>query len=152
MLLMMVVNHSPSQLRRFTDQPLGFFTTAEAFVFVSAFLAGTLFRRRAEKDGFTTARLSTLRRAWRIYRAHLLTPGFRLYDRQLFLERFSGHQEYVGSLRFVFRPTLSRERLGPNLAEVLDDRLRAFERRISCLALEFDLDRYRSKHKHLVAR
>jgi uncharacterized membrane protein len=49
LLLMMVVKHSPSQLRRFTDQPLGFFTTAEAFVFVSAFLAGTLFRRRAEK-------------------------------------------------------------------------------------------------------
>jgi uncharacterized membrane protein len=29
LLLMMVVDHSPSALRRFTDQPLGFFTTAE---------------------------------------------------------------------------------------------------------------------------
>jgi uncharacterized membrane protein len=28
LLLMMVVNHSPSSLRRFTDQPLGFFMTA----------------------------------------------------------------------------------------------------------------------------
>jgi hypothetical protein len=46
LLLMMVVNHSPSSLRRFTDQPVGFFTTAEAFVFVSAFLAGMLFRKR----------------------------------------------------------------------------------------------------------
>jgi hypothetical protein len=46
LLLMMVVNHSPSSLRRFTDQPVGFFTTAEAFVFVSAFLAGILFRRQ----------------------------------------------------------------------------------------------------------
>jgi hypothetical protein len=42
---MMIVDHSPSSLRRFTDQPLGFFTTAECFVFISAFLAGMLFRR-----------------------------------------------------------------------------------------------------------
>jgi hypothetical protein len=39
LLLMMSVDHSPSSLRRFTDQPLGFFSTAECFVFVSAFLA-----------------------------------------------------------------------------------------------------------------
>jgi hypothetical protein len=57
-LLMMVVNHSPSSLRRFTDQPVGFFTTAEAFVSVSAFLAGMLFRKRMEKDGFDAARSS----------------------------------------------------------------------------------------------
>ena len=55
-------------------------------------------------------------------------------------------------LRFVLRPAFSRERLGPNLAEVLHARLRVLERRVSCLALEFDLDRYRSEHKQLVAR
>jgi hypothetical protein len=58
LLLMMVVNHSSSSLRRFTDQPVGFFTTAEAFVFVSAFLAGILFRKRIEKNGFNAARSS----------------------------------------------------------------------------------------------
>src|SRR5271170_1020713 len=73
LLLMMIVNHSPSSLRRFTDQPLGFFTTAECFVFVSAFLAGMLFRKRAEKLGFAAARSFSLRRAWRIYGAHLVT-------------------------------------------------------------------------------
>jgi OpgC protein len=67
LLLMMVVNHSPSSLRRFTDQPVGFFTTAEAFVFVSAFLAGILFRKRIEKNGFNAARSSTIHRAGRIY-------------------------------------------------------------------------------------
>jgi peptidoglycan/LPS O-acetylase OafA/YrhL len=76
LLLMMVVNHSPSSLRRFTDQPVGFFTTAEAFVFVSAFLAGMLFRKRMEKDGFDAARSSTIHRAVRIYCAHLLTLAF----------------------------------------------------------------------------
>src|SRR6201987_6071688 len=71
LLLMMSVDHSPSSLRRFTDQPLGFFTTAECFVFVSAFLAGMLFRKRAEKLGFAAARSSSIHRAGRIYRAHL---------------------------------------------------------------------------------
>jgi hypothetical protein len=73
LLLMMVVNHSPSSLRRFTDQPIGFFTTAEAFVFVSAFLAGLLFRKRIDKNGFDAARSSTIHRAGRIYCAHLRT-------------------------------------------------------------------------------
>ena len=90
LLLMMVVNHSPSQLRRFTDQPVGFFTTAEAFVFVSALLAGMLFRRRTEKDGFTTARLSTVQRAWRIYRAHLLTLAFAFMIGRFFSTDFPG--------------------------------------------------------------
>src|SRR5271166_4891828 len=43
LLLMMSVDHSPSSLRRFTDQPLGFFTTAECFVFVFAFVLGSFF-------------------------------------------------------------------------------------------------------------
>jgi hypothetical protein len=62
---MMNINHSPSSLRRFTDEPLGFFTTAECFVFIAAFLAGMLFRKRAEKLGLAAARSFTIRRAWR---------------------------------------------------------------------------------------
>src|SRR3979409_1075784 len=76
LLLMMIVDHSPSSLRRFTDQPLGFFTTAECFVFVSAFLAGMLFRKRAEKLGFAAARSSSIHQARRTHRAHLLTLPF----------------------------------------------------------------------------
>ena len=66
LLLMMSVDHSPSVLRRVTDQPLGFFSTAECFVFVSAFLAGMIFRKRAEKLGFAAARASSIHRAGRI--------------------------------------------------------------------------------------
>src|SRR5260370_7427308 len=76
LLLMMSVDHSPSSLRRFTDQPLGFFTTAECFVFVSAFLAGMLFRKRAEKLGFAAARSSSIHRSGRIYLAPLVTLAF----------------------------------------------------------------------------
>jgi hypothetical protein len=118
LLLMMVVNHSPSALRRFTDQPLGFFTTAECFVFVSAFLAGMLFRKRAEKLGFAAARSCSLRRAWRIYGAHLVTIAFAFALGSFFLPELPGITNLldhylmhpwaaiVGSLALVFRPPL----------------------------------------------
>ena len=51
LLLMMSVDHSPSSLRRFTDQPRGFFSAAECFVFVSAFLAGMIFARVPKSSG-----------------------------------------------------------------------------------------------------
>jgi hypothetical protein len=95
-LLMMIVDHSPSQLRIFTDQPVGFFSTAEGFVFVSAFLAGMLFRRRTEKSGFAAARSAMICRAWRIYRAHLLTIAFAFVIGSLFLAEFPGVGNLLG--------------------------------------------------------
>src|ERR1700738_1728408 len=118
LLLMMSVDHSPSSLRRFTDQPLGFFTTAECFVFVSAFLAGMLFRKRAEKLGFAAARSSSIRRAGRIYLAHLVTLSFAFILGSFFLSDIPGARNLLdqylmnpwaaiwGSLALLFRPPL----------------------------------------------
>jgi hypothetical protein len=118
LLLMMVVNHSPSSLRRFTDQPIGFFTTAEAFVFVSAFLAGMLFRKRIEKHGFSAARSSTIHRAGRIYCAHLLTLAFAFVVGSFLLSYLPGlrtlFEQYLknppaaigASMLLVFQPPL----------------------------------------------
>ena len=96
LLLMMVVNHSPSSLRCLTDQPLGFFTTAEAFVFVSAFLAGMLFCKRMENDGFDAARSSTIHRAGRIYCADLLTLTFAFAVGSFLLTYLPGLQTLLG--------------------------------------------------------
>ncbi len=95
LLLMMVVNHAPSPLRVFTDQPIGFFSTAEAFVFVSAFLAGLLFQRRTEKQGFQAARAATVSRAFRIYRAHLMTLVFAFVVGSFFLANLPGMQHLL---------------------------------------------------------
>jgi hypothetical protein len=95
LLLMMVVNHAPSPLRVFTDQPIGFFSTAEAFVFVSAFLAGLLFQRRTEKQGFQAARAATVSRAFRIYRAHLVTLLFTFVVGGVFLAELPGFQHLL---------------------------------------------------------
>jgi len=118
LLLMMIVDHSPSQLRLFTDQPIGFFTTAEGFVFVSAFLAGMHFRRRTDKAGFAAARSAAIGRAWRIYRAHLLTVSFAFVIGSFFLGELPGVSNLldqylknpaaalVGSAVLLFRPPL----------------------------------------------
>jgi len=118
MLLMMIVDHSPSQLRLFTDQPMGFSTTAEGFVFVSAFLAGMIFRRRTDKAGFAAAGSATIYRAWRIYRAHLLTVFFAFVIGSFFLGGLPGVgnllDQYlknpaaaiVGSAVLLFQPPL----------------------------------------------
>jgi hypothetical protein len=118
LLLMMSVDHSPSSLRRFTDQPLGFFSTAECFVFVSAFLAGMLFRKRAEKLGFAAARSSSIDRAGRIYRAHLVTLFFAFVLGSFFLSELPGIRNLLdhylvnplaaisSSLALLFRPPL----------------------------------------------
>src|SRR6202035_5097713 len=116
LLLLMSVDHSPSSLRRFTDQPLGFFSTAECFVFLSAFLAGMLFRKRAEKLGFAAARSASIHRAGRIYRAHLVTLFFAFVLGSFFLTGLPGIANLldhyllnpwaaiVGSLALLFRP------------------------------------------------
>jgi hypothetical protein len=103
LLLMMVVNHAPSPLRRITDQPLGFFSTAEGFVFVSAFLAGLLFQKRAQTKGFEAARSATFLRAYRIYLAHLLTVFFVFFVGGIFLADLPGVQNILS--RFFANPT-----------------------------------------------
>ena len=118
LLLMMVVNHSPSSLRVFTDQPVGFFSTAEGFVFVSAFLAGVLFQRRSEKLGFGAAFAATISRAFRIYRAHLVTLLFAFVVGGVLLAELPGMQHLLNeyfknplaatsaSLALAFQPPL----------------------------------------------
>ena len=118
LLLMMVVNHSPSPLRQLTDQPIGFLSTAEAFVFISALLAGLLFQKRRDKLGFAAARAATLQRALKIYRAHLITlfvvfavgslfltwvPGIRYILSKFFDSPTSA---VAGSVALLFQPPL----------------------------------------------
>jgi hypothetical protein len=118
LLLLMISNHSPSPLRRFTDQPVGFFSTAEDFVFVSAFLAGMLFQKRTERQGFEAAKSATMARALRIYQAHLVTLVFTFAVGTLFLFQLPGLRDLLNpywknpaaaalaSLGLAFQPPL----------------------------------------------
>ncbi len=76
LLVLMVINHTPSPLRSLTNQPLGFVSAAEAFVFVSACLCGLVFGRRLYDSGLPEVRRLARRRARQIYTSHVLTLLF----------------------------------------------------------------------------
>ena len=76
LLVLMVINHTPSPLRNLTNQPLGFVSAAEAFVFVSACLCGLVFGRRLHDGGLPEVRRLARRRARQIYTGHVLTLLF----------------------------------------------------------------------------
>jgi len=77
-----------------------------------------LFRKRAEKLGFAAARSSSIRRAGRIYRAHLVTLCFAFVLGSFFLSELPGIRNLLdhylmnpwaaigGSLALLFRPPL----------------------------------------------
>jgi len=71
LLVLMAVNHIPSVLWPLTQQPLGFATAAEVFVFLAGLVVGLVYGRRWETLGPRTTRRALLGRAGVIYQAHL---------------------------------------------------------------------------------
>jgi hypothetical protein len=75
MLMLMTLAHLPTQARVVTDQQLGFVSEAEGFVFLSAFLTGSIFAHVANEFGFPTVIKRLWTRALRLYRYHLFLLG-----------------------------------------------------------------------------
>src|SRR6185312_3991707 len=67
MLVSMTINHLPSAARMFTDEPLGIFSSAEGFVFLSGLLAGWVYTRRLRRDGEAGLRAAAVHRATTIW-------------------------------------------------------------------------------------
>ncbi len=70
LLLIMALSHVDSDLRIFIDQPFGFVSTAEGFIFLSGILTGRIDRKRADQPAELWSRAR--KRAWRIYVWHAL--------------------------------------------------------------------------------
>jgi len=70
-LVLMTINHLPTELREVTDQPLGLFTAAEGFVFLSGLLAGWVYTRKYRSVGPEGLWLASTNRAKSIYRWHV---------------------------------------------------------------------------------
>jgi len=70
-LVLMTINHLPTEMRVATDQPLGLFTAAEGFVFLSGLLAGWVYTRRYRSLGREGLWQATTERAKSIYRWHI---------------------------------------------------------------------------------
>ena len=71
MLVLMTVTHLPTRFSDTMGQPLGFVSTAEGFVLLSAFLVGQVYSRKSRRDGPTVMRAALWRRAWTVYLCQL---------------------------------------------------------------------------------
>ena len=69
-LVCMTVNHLPTELRGVTDQPLGVFTAAEGFVFLSGLMAGWVYTRKRRAGGPGALWSAAVGRARLIYAWH----------------------------------------------------------------------------------
>src|SRR5512132_649391 len=70
MLVLMTVTHLPTWFSAALGQPFGFVSAAEGFVFVSAFLVGSVYSRIARERGEAAMRRVLWRRTGKIYLAH----------------------------------------------------------------------------------
>lgn len=71
LLVFMVLNHFPTDLRLFTDGFFGVFSSAEGFVFLSGILAGWVYTRRLLRNGPAALKTAAVNRARVIYFWHL---------------------------------------------------------------------------------
>jgi hypothetical protein len=63
MLVLMAVTHVPTRYSGWLSQPLGFVSSAEGFVFLSAYMVGAVYTRRALENGAAAMRKALWRRA-----------------------------------------------------------------------------------------
>jgi len=70
-LVWMTLTHLPTRFSDFVNQPIGFVTSAEGFVFISALLLGRLYSRELAQDP-RTVRAKLWKRSLKIYQYHLV--------------------------------------------------------------------------------
>jgi hypothetical protein len=74
-LVWMTLTHLPTRFSDFVNQPIGFISSAEGFVFISALLVGRLYIREFVQDP-ANVRLKLWKRSFKIYGYHLVMLAF----------------------------------------------------------------------------
>jgi hypothetical protein len=85
--------------------PWGLSDSSEQFVFLSGFTLGSVFGRKAARDGWRAGASDLLRRTWRLYRTHLLV--FWLYGLTMVaagVTLFPGEPERMGWMPVLSDP------------------------------------------------
>lgn len=85
-LVWMTFTHMPTHFSDFVNQPVGFVSSAEGFVFLSAMLVGTVYLREAMED-VSGVIVKLWRRTLKIYGYHLLMLAFAFTVAALFAEK-----------------------------------------------------------------
>lgn len=71
LLLIMALTHLPTGLNPYADQPFGYVSAAEGFVFLSAFLVGSIYSPMLQERGMGYVRVRLWQRARKLYGFHL---------------------------------------------------------------------------------
>lgn len=118
-LVWMTLTHLPTRFSDFVNQPLGFISSAEGFVFVSALLVGRLYMREFVQDP-TNVRAKLWKRSLKIYGYHLamllfaftVVAGFAVHTHKgailNLLDFYLAHPlvAIVGSVMLIYCPPL----------------------------------------------
>jgi hypothetical protein len=78
MLVLMTFTHLPTRFASPLGQPLGFVSSAEGFVFLSAFMCGWIYSERATRDGLARMRSALWQRAALLYACQIALLVFLL--------------------------------------------------------------------------
>jgi len=78
MLVLMTITHLPTWFSSRAGQPFGFVSAAEGFVFLSAFLVGSVYSHKARTRGYAVMRRALWLRALKVYAAHIALLLFLL--------------------------------------------------------------------------
>jgi hypothetical protein len=76
MLVWITLTHLPTAASAYVNQPFGFVSAAEGFIFLSALFTGRIYFRLAEHDGYRAMTLRLWSRTWRLYCYHALLLAF----------------------------------------------------------------------------
>lgn len=76
MLVWMVMTHLPTELPTYVNQPFGFISATEGFIFLSALFTGRIYFRLAERSGYSAMRRKLGMRTLRLYGYHGLLLAF----------------------------------------------------------------------------
>src|SRR6266478_4113676 len=76
MLVWITFTHLPTVLSAYLNQPLGFVSASEGFVFLSALFTGRIYFHEAERNGYGAMHRKLSMRTLRLYLYHALLLGF----------------------------------------------------------------------------
>jgi hypothetical protein len=76
MLVWITFTHLPTALSPYVNQPFGFVSAAEGFIFLSALFTGRVYFRLAERDGYRAMQQKLRQRTLRVYFYHAFLLSF----------------------------------------------------------------------------
>jgi len=76
MLVWITFTHLPTALSAYANQPLGFVSSSEGFIFLSALFTGRIYFQHAQKHGTGAMHNKLFRRTLRLYLYHILLLAF----------------------------------------------------------------------------